>query len=230
MGCPSSGSRKVHIQDLSMILMDSSWWEDGCMFQTYQHIQDCVMYFTRPIIQGLQYNQALWNVPRFVPIFLVDRAEERCFWHHVKMSSLSAGKIEHQRPRRLLQPLALPKWKSNSRTCDFLTHLPTSHHQMDPMWVIIDRLTKLTHLMPIWMTYPVSIPTKLHRDQIVRLHGVPREIVSYGDPKIYLILFGNISRESWILRQNLIQLIIFRPMTSLRELSRSLKIYLGNVC
>lgn len=49
------------------------------------------------------------------------------------------------------------------------------------MWVIVNRLTKLSHLIPIQMIYTVSTLVRLYLDQIVRLHGVLREIVSDRD-------------------------------------------------
>ena len=54
---------------------------------------------------------------------------------------------------------------------------------MDVVWVIVDRLMKSARFIPIRMTYPVSTLARLYRDQIIRLHGVPREIVSDRDPR-----------------------------------------------
>jgi hypothetical protein len=46
------------------------------------------------------------------------------------------------------------------------------------MWVIIDRLTKVAHFIPIKTTYYGATLAKLYMSHIVRLHGVPNKIVS----------------------------------------------------
>jgi len=52
------------------------------------------------------------------------------------------SKVEHQRPRGMLQQLDIPQWKWDSIAMDFVTHLPRSSKGHDSIWVIIDRLTK----------------------------------------------------------------------------------------
>ena len=104
-------------------------------------------------------------------------------------------KIDHQRPGGLLQPLPLPEWKWDCVTYDFITHLPTSRIQMDTVWVIVDRLKKSAHFIPIRMTYPVSTLARLYQDQIVRLHGVPWEIVLDKDPRFTSSFWRSFQRE-----------------------------------
>ena len=65
------------------------------------------------------------------------------------------AKIEHQRPGGTLQPLEIPQWKWDSISMDFVTHLPKSTRGHDSVWVIVDRLTKCAHFLPInqkWTT------------------------------------------------------------------------------
>ena len=66
---------------------------------------------------------------------------------------------------------------------------------MDAKWVFIDRLTKSVHFMPIHMIYPVSTLAKLYRDQIIRLHGVPWEIVLDRDPRFTSSFCRSFQRE-----------------------------------
>lgn len=61
-------------------------------------------------------------------------------------------KAEHQRPAGTLQPLPIPEWKWDHITMDFVTGLPRSHKGNDAIWVIVDRLTKVAHFLPIKMT------------------------------------------------------------------------------
>ena len=64
---------------------------------------------------------------------------------------------------------------------DFVTGLRLSR-SFDAIWVIVDRLTKTARFIPIRETWPVSRLVEEYTRQIVRLHGVPRTIVSdrYG--------------------------------------------------
>lgn len=63
------------------------------------------------------------------------------------------------------------------------------------MWVVVDRLTKLGYFIPIRMTYPVSILGRLYRDQIVRLYGVPQDIVLDRDPRFTFSFWRSFQRE-----------------------------------
>ena len=59
------------------------------------------------------------------------------------------AKIEHKRPGGTLEPLEIPQWKWDSISMDFVTHLPRSVRGHDSIWVIVDRLTKCAHFLPI---------------------------------------------------------------------------------
>jgi len=58
-------------------------------------------------------------------------------------------KIEHQRSGGTLEPLDIPQWKWDNISMDFVTHLPRSVREHDSIWVIVDRLTKCAHFLPI---------------------------------------------------------------------------------
>src|SRR5262249_52174447 len=87
-------------------------------------------------------------------------------------------KAEHQRPGGLLKPLPIPKWKWDQITMDFVCGLPRTAAGYDAVWVIVDRLTKSAHFIPINMTYSMEKLAKIYIRDIVRLHGVPAGIVS----------------------------------------------------
>ncbi|GJV20738.1 putative reverse transcriptase domain-containing protein, partial [Tanacetum coccineum] len=65
-------------------------------------------------------------------------------------------KSEHQRPSGLLVQLAIPEWKWDNITMDFITKLPKSSQGFDTIWVIIDRLTKSAHFLPIRENNPLD--------------------------------------------------------------------------
>ena len=58
-------------------------------------------------------------------------------------------KAEHQAPSGMLQPLSIPVWKWEWITMDFLIGLPRTLKGNDVVWVIVDRLTKSAHFVPI---------------------------------------------------------------------------------
>ena len=53
-------------------------------------------------------------------------------------------------------PLPIPEWKWEHIIMDFVTGLPRATEGFDANWVIVDRLTKTAHFIPICMDYPVD--------------------------------------------------------------------------
>src|SRR3954471_9334698 len=66
---------------------------------------------------------------------------------------------------------------------DFVTALPRSLKGHDSIWVIVDRLTKSAHFLPIRMTDSVAKLSQLYLQEIVQLHGVPLSILSDRDSR-----------------------------------------------
>ncbi|GMJ04800.1 hypothetical protein HRI_004149200 [Hibiscus trionum] len=92
-------------------------------------------------------------------------------------------KAEHQHPSGLLQPIRIPEWKWERITMDFVTGLPLTPSKKDSVWVIVDRLTKSAHFIPVRVTYSLEKLAKIYISEIVRLHGVPLSIISDRDPR-----------------------------------------------
>ncbi|KAK8503669.1 hypothetical protein V6N12_024841 [Hibiscus sabdariffa] len=93
-------------------------------------------------------------------------------------------KAEHQHPSGLLQPIKIPEWKWERITMDFVVGLPLTPSKKDSVWMIVDRLTKSAHFIPVRKNYTVNKLAKLYISEIVRLHGVPISIISDRDPKL----------------------------------------------
>jgi hypothetical protein len=87
-------------------------------------------------------------------------------------------KVEHQRPAGLLHPLKVLEWKWEEIGMDFITGLPRTPKGYDSIWVIVDRLTKGAHFIPVKTTYKGSKLAELYMARIMCLHGVPKKIVS----------------------------------------------------
>nr|GFD52731.1 putative reverse transcriptase domain-containing protein [Tanacetum cinerariifolium] len=77
-------------------------------------------------------------------------------------------KIEHQRASGLLQPLDISVWKWDEISMDFVTGLPRTQRTPDAIWVVVDRLTKSAHFLPIHKDYSVSKLAKIFQQEIVR--------------------------------------------------------------
>ena len=92
-------------------------------------------------------------------------------------------KAEHQKPGGKIQLLPIPVWKWEKITMDFVTGLPRTQRQHDAIWVIVDRLTKSVHFLPVNVEDSLENLAQLYVDEIVRLHGVPVSIVSDRDPR-----------------------------------------------
>ncbi|GJS69079.1 putative reverse transcriptase domain-containing protein [Tanacetum coccineum] len=90
-------------------------------------------------------------------------------------------KAEHQRPSGLLVQPAIPEWKWDNITMDFITKLPKSSHGFDTIWVIVDRLTKSAHFLPIRENDPLDKLARLYLNRIVARHRIPVSIICDRD-------------------------------------------------
>ena len=91
-----------------------------------------------------------------------------------KCLTCSKVKSEHQRPSGLLVQPEIPVWKWENITMDFITKLPRTSSGYDNIWVIVDRLTKSAHFIPIREDFRVEKLARLY--EIMSRHGIPREL------------------------------------------------------
>ena len=61
---------------------------------------------------------------------------------------------------------------------DFTVGLPRTRKGYDSIWIVVDRLTKSVHFIPVKTMYSTAQYAQIYMDQIVRLHGVPMTIIS----------------------------------------------------
>ena len=98
-----------------------------------------------------------------------------------KCSTCQQIKADYQKPSGLLQPLEVPKWKWESISMDFVDGLPKTRRGNDSIWVVVDRLTKTAHFIPISSNRNASKLAQMFVKEIVRLHGIPKTIISDRD-------------------------------------------------
>nr|GEW59484.1 putative reverse transcriptase domain-containing protein [Tanacetum cinerariifolium] len=82
---------------------------------------------------------------------------------------------------RIVSTPAIPKWKWDNITMDFITKLPRSSQGFDTIWVIMDRLAKSAHLLPIRENDPLEKLARLYQNRIVARHGIPILIICDRD-------------------------------------------------
>ncbi|GKA19536.1 hypothetical protein Tco_0699451 [Tanacetum coccineum] len=92
-------------------------------------------------------------------------------------------KAECQKPSGLLVQPVIPVWKWENITMDFVTKLPKTSTGQDTIWVIVDRLTKSAHFLPMKETDSMEKLTRQYLKEVVSRHGVPVSIISDRDSK-----------------------------------------------
>src|SRR5438132_11724081 len=78
-------------------------------------------------------------------------------------------KVDHLKSAGRLQPLAIPSWKWEEIHMDFIVSLPWTKKGFDSIWVIIDRLTKTAHFIPVNTIYWAKTYAELYIARIVYL-------------------------------------------------------------
>nr|GEZ77538.1 putative reverse transcriptase domain-containing protein [Tanacetum cinerariifolium] len=143
-------------------------------------------------------------------------------------------KAEHKRPSGLLQQPKIPVWKWDRITMDFITMLPRTQTGYDSIWVIVDRLTKSAHFIPVNEKFKTKKLARLYLKEIVCKHGVPVLIILDRDP-IFASRFWRSLQES--LGTNLDMTTAYHPQTdgqskrtiqTLQDMFRACVIDFGN--
>jgi hypothetical protein len=87
-------------------------------------------------------------------------------------------KVDYMKPRGLLQPLGILDWKWDDISMDFIVGLSLTTNKFDSIWVIVDRLTKSAHFIPVHTKYRVEKYAKIHMARVLCLYGVSKTIIS----------------------------------------------------
>nr|GEZ99253.1 putative reverse transcriptase domain-containing protein [Tanacetum cinerariifolium] len=82
-------------------------------------------------------------------------------------------KAEHQKSSSLLQQPEIPEWKWEKIIMDFVLGLPRTPSGYDLIWVIVDRLTKSAHFLPMKKTDSIEKLAQKYLKEIVCRQGVP---------------------------------------------------------
>ena len=82
-----------------------------------------------------------------------------------------------------MQRIEIPQWKWEHITMDFITGLPRSFRGNDSIWVIVDWFSKIAHFLAMKKKQSVESLAHLYIESIIRLHGVPKSIISDRDSR-----------------------------------------------
>jgi hypothetical protein len=82
-----------------------------------------------------------------------------------------------------LQPLPVPEWKWETISHDFITGFTGTQKHNDSIMVVIDKLSKYAHFIPINSNFKAINITEIIMKEIFRLHGIPKMVISDRDVK-----------------------------------------------
>ncbi|GJZ69619.1 putative reverse transcriptase domain-containing protein [Tanacetum coccineum] len=126
-------------------------------------------------------------------------------------------KVKHQRPSGLLQQPEIPELKWERIAMDFVIKLPRTSSRHDTIWVIMDRLTKSAHFLPMREDYKMDSLVRLYLNEIVSRHGVPISIISNRDSR-FTSRFWQSMQEA--LRTRLDMSTAYHPQTDSQSVVR----------
>lgn len=92
-------------------------------------------------------------------------------------------KVDHCHPADLLQLHDIPMTKWEITSMDFITGLPLTSQRHNAILVVVDKLTKSAHFIPVRDTYDVTDIARVFINEIIRYHGVPKKIISDRDSR-----------------------------------------------
>jgi hypothetical protein len=92
-------------------------------------------------------------------------------------------KADHHHPTILLQPHDVPMSKWEVISMDFVVGLSLTSHRHNVILVIVDKLTKSAHFIPVRYTYDVTDVPRVFASEVICLHKIPKKIISNRDSR-----------------------------------------------
>nr|GEW30990.1 retrotransposon protein, putative, Ty3-gypsy subclass [Tanacetum cinerariifolium] len=108
---------------------------------------------------------------------ILDQKELNMRQRWCKCLTCAKVKAEYQKPSGLLVQLEIPQWKRENIAMDFVTKFPKTATGEDTIWVIVDRLTKSAHFLPMREDDSLEKLMRQYLKEVVSRHGVPVSII-----------------------------------------------------
>ena len=114
------------------------------------------------------------------------------FWPRMKKDTLKftrkclicqKTKAERVKLPGKLHPHDVPQMKWECISMDFVTGIPKLLGDFDSIFMVVDKLTKVAHLIPVKTTSTAADIAHIFVKEIVRLHGIPARIISDQEAK-----------------------------------------------
>ena len=115
--------------------------------------------------------------------------------HFIKRCSICQLAKSHISPQGLYSPLLVPQAPWGDVSLDFIIGLPKTQRSKDSIMVVVDRFSKMAHFSPCHTTYDASRVAELYFKEIMRLHGVPKSMVSDRDTKFLRYFWHSLWRR-----------------------------------
>ena len=121
----------------------------------------------------------------------LDTLHEHFFWSHMQKSvhsfcdkCIACRKAKSRvQPRGLYTTLPIPTMPWVDISVDFILGFPKTSKGMDSFFVVVDQFSKMTHFISCHKVDDACYIANLFFKEVVRLHGIPRSIVSDRDSK-----------------------------------------------
>lgn len=150
--------------------------------------------------------------------------------HYVRNCSIcQRNKSDNAAYPGLLQPLPIPEAVWEATNMDFIEGLPTSTQHFTSILVVIDCLSKYAHFMPLKHPYSALDVAQVYLDNVFKLHGFPKSIVSDQDPLFFSATWQELFRLHGV---QLNFSITYHPQCDgqIEATNRTLETYLRCMC
>ena len=103
--------------------------------------------------------------------------------HKVISACSICHKAKSQFHQGLCTPMPVPLRPWDDVSMDFIMALPRTQREKDAIMVVADRFSKMTHFISSHKIDDAGNIAKIYLRKVIRLHGVPKSIVSDRDSK-----------------------------------------------
>jgi hypothetical protein len=134
----------------------------------------------RPYVGHPGYHKMVKKVTQ---LYYCSRMKQYIAQYTAKCLECQEVKVEHRRHAGLLLPLSISEWKWEMVSMDFIIDIPRKIKQHDVIMVVVDKLSKEAHFIPIKSTFKAIDVANVFMKEIFQLHGFPKTIISDRDAK-----------------------------------------------